>query len=61
MENENAEGPKAEETPEEEKEKRAKIRWQIYAAGLDPDRGAPPEPGMGLDGYPLQTRVKSGE
>jgi hypothetical protein len=45
-----------EETPEEieEKERQAKIRWQIYAAGLDPARAAPPAPGYGLDGYPLQ-------
>lgn len=52
----------SEETPEEieEKERQAKIRWQIYAAGLDPARAAPPAPGYGLDGYPLQ-RGKSEE
>ena len=52
---------------EKEREKRVKIRWQIYAARLDPTKMDPPEEGVGLDGYPLQRkkseewRVKSGE
>ena len=39
---------------EAEREKQAKLRWQIYAARLDPTKMDPPEPGYGLDGYPLQ-------
>ncbi len=39
---------------EAEREKRVKLRWQIYAARLDPTKADPPEPGYGLDGYPLQ-------